>query len=653
MTKKNIMPVVVLTAICIVVAALLGVINMFTAPVIAEAEAQKVYDSFRNVLDGVYEDATVPETAPDTVTAMYKVSDEDGNLLGHVATVTVKGYAGNISVTVGVDSEGKVTKAEVTASSETHGKAGMATYTDNFKGLDAAGVEAVDTFSGATISSTAIRGAILDAVNAVTGVESDDSAEEETLPKTDDEIIALAKELIGKDVELTNVTPEKTTLVKRMYKASGSNGYVAYVVAISPNYGTVETETLIHISTTGKIVNTNKLVWKTSDAMYGYVPPTEDVVNEFYGRLPGNTSGTVGSVDLVTNATSTSTRLMDGIKEALAVADTLIKADMPTPEDEIKTLAKELVGKDVDLADVTPDNSVLVKKMYKLGGGNGYIAYVVVISANYGTVETETLIHISNAGKIAGVKKMIWKTSDAMYGYVPPTEEVVNEFYGRLPGNTSGTVGDVDLVTNATNTSTNLMNGIKEALAAADTLIKADMPTAESEIYDLIDGLVGKGVQKTDITPANSTYVRRLYKLSDGSGYAAYIVAISPNYGTVETETLVHIDNDGKIASVKKMIWKTSDAMYGYVPPTEDVVNEFYGRLPGNDVGTVGGVDLVTNATSTSTRLMDGIKEALNIVDTMIEKKADNTARIVGIAVIAVALAGAVTFTVIKRKRGL
>ena len=53
MTKKNIMPIVVLTAICVVVAALLGVVNMLTAPIIAEAESQKVYDSFRNVLDGV------------------------------------------------------------------------------------------------------------------------------------------------------------------------------------------------------------------------------------------------------------------------------------------------------------------------------------------------------------------------------------------------------------------------------------------------------------------------------------------------------------------------------------------------------------------------------------------------------------------------
>ena len=653
MTKKNIMPVAVLTAICVVVAALLGVVNMLTAPIIEAAEAQKVYDSFRNVLDGVYEDADVPENAPNSVTAMYKVTDNDGKLLGHVATVTVKGYADNISVTVGVDADGKVTKAEVTASAETHGKAGMKNYTDNFAGLDAAGVAEVDTFSGATISSTAIRGAILDAVNAITGVESDDSGNEETLPKTDDEIISLAKELIGKDVELANVTPEGTTLVKRMYKASENSGYVAYIVAISPNYGTVETETLIHISNTGKIVNINKLLWKTSDAIYGYVPPTEDVVNEFYGRLPGNNSGSIGEVELVTNATSTSTRLVDGIKEALSVADTLIKKDMPTEETRVKELAKELVGKDVELVDVTPDNSTLVKKMYK-AGGDGYVAYVVVISSNYGTVETETLIHIGNDGKIVKINKMVWKTSDAIYGYVPPTEDVVNEFYGRLPGNNSGSIGEVDLVTNATNTSTNLMNGIKEALTAADTLIKNDMPTEETRVKELAKELVGKDVELTDVTPNGTKFVRRIYK-AGSEGYVAYVVAISPNYGTVETETLIHIGNDGKIVKINKLLWKTSDAINGYVPPTEDVVNEFYGRLPGNNSGTIGEVELVTHATNTATRLVDGIKEALAAADTLIEgeaaNKVDNTARIVGVTVIVLALGAAIAFTVIKRKR--
>ena len=646
MTKKNLMPVVVLTAICIVVAALLGVINMLTAPIIEAAEAQKVYDSFRVVLDGTFETVEVPEGAPKSVTSLYKVTDGT-ELKGHVLTLVTKGYAGDIGITVGIDKDGKVTKAVVTSESESHGKAGMKNYTDNFAGVGPDEVGEVDTFTGATASSTAIKSAIVDAVNFMAGSFTET---EEKLPKTDEEIMALAKELIGAEVELTDVTPEDAETVKRMYKASGNNGYVAYAVVISANYGTVETETLIHISNTGKIVNVNKLVWKTSDAMYGYVPPTEEVVNEFYGRLPGNGSSTIGDVELVTNATSTSTNLMNAIKESLAAADELIKKDMPTDEATIIEISKGLIGSDVELADVTPEGLDFVKKIYKAGAGKGYIAYTVVISANYGTVETETLIHISATGKIESVKKMIWKTSDAMYGYVPPTEDVVDAFYDRLPGNGSATIGEVDLVTNATSTSTNLMNAIKEALGATDAIIANDLPTAEVDIIAAAKEMIGKDIALVDITPASAAYLKRLYKADEE--YIAYIVVIS-QYGNVETETLVHIDGDGRIVSVKKMIWKTSDAMYGYVPPTEEVVDAFYARLPGNGLGTIDGIELATNATSTSTRLIDGLKEALTAADADIaaNAKPDNTARIVGIAVIVVAVGAAAAFTAIKRKK--
>ena len=645
MTKKNLMPVIVLTAICIAVAALLGAINLLTEQRIADNEAQKVYDSFRVVLDGTFETLDVPEGAPKSVKSIYKVTDGT-ELKGHVLTLVTKGYAGDIAITVGVDKDGKVTKAVVTSEAESHGKAGMKNYTDRFAGVGADEVESVETFTGATASSTAIKGAIVDAVNFMAGGFE---AEAEKLPRTDEEIIALGKELIGSEVELTDVTPEDTTDVKRMYKASGNNGYIAYVLVIS-QYGTTETETLIHISNTGKIVSVNKLVWKTSDAMYGYVPPTDGVVNAFYDRLPGTTSDTADGVELVTNATSTSTKLMTGIKEALAIADSLIKKDMPTPEEQVISLGKELIGTDVELAEVTPEGLDFVKKIYKAGAGKGYIAYAVVISANYGTVETETLIHISSTGKIEGVKKMVWKTSDAIYGYVPPTEDVVNAFYASLAGNGSATIGDVDLVTNATNTSTNLMNAIKEALTATDALIAKDLPTAEADIIAAAKDMIGKDVELVDITPASAEYLKRLYKSSEG--YIAYTVVIS-QYGTVETETLIHIDNAGKIVSVKKMIWKTSDAMHDYVPPTEEVVDAFYARLPGNSSGTIGDVELVSNATNTSTNLMNAISEALTAADAEIakDKANDNTARVVGIAVIAVSIAAAAAVTVIKRKR--
>ena len=103
--------------------------------------------------------------------------------------------------------------------------------------------------------------------------------------------------------------------------------------------------------------------------------------------------------------------------------------------------------------------------------GNGYIAHVLVMSTNYvGVVESEALVHIGEDGKIINIKKLAFKTSDAIYGYVPPTEDAINAFYDRLPGNGMGSIDGVDLVTNATNTSGNVIASIKEALGAVNSL---------------------------------------------------------------------------------------------------------------------------------------------------------------------------------------
>ncbi len=348
--KENIMPVAVLAIICLVVAALLGAVNMITGPIIQKAEEQKVYDSLREVIDGEFAPAEIPEGASSDITAMYKVTD-GGDLVGYAVTLSAKGYASQILMTVGVNADGSVRKVVITSQAESHGKAGMATYPDKFTGVEADALADVELFSGATISSTAIKNAVINAVNAVTGgsIEvPDNGGEDEELPKTDEELLALSVQLVGSGSTFTDVTPEDTELVKRVYKEDSGKGYVAYMVVISPNYGTVETETLVHIGNDGKIVNVMKLVWKTSDAMYGYVPPTEDVVNEYYAKLPGNNSASFnedfigeGEVEHVTNATNTSGRLAKSIGEALSVADSLIAAE---PEIEIPDYAARIIG---------------------------------------------------------------------------------------------------------------------------------------------------------------------------------------------------------------------------------------------------------------------------------------------------------------------
>ena len=143
----------------------------------------------------------------------------------------------------------------------------------------------------------------------------------------------------------------------------------------------------------------------------------------------------------------------------------------------------------------------------------------------------------------------------------------------------------------------------------------------ENEIYNLAANLIANdNLRKIYVNADDTQYLKRLYKDNGGSGYVAYLV-VQSQYGGSETETLVHISNDGEILNINKLVWKTSDAMYGFVPPSEDVVDAFYARLIG--AGTYelnynfmqSGSELVSGATNTSKNLVSSLYEALTFVD--------------------------------------
>ena len=481
MTKKNIMPVAVLTVICIVVAILLAVVNYFAAPEIKKNADRKVNESLYAVLDeadGFYEVKLDDYTSkPATVKSAYK--DKGGN--GYVIvleTSTSYTSGAKMSVTVGIGTDGVIKGAKITQYSETK-DFGKETYPKTFVGLTSDDIDTSNSellVSGVTYSSKAFKAAVKDALGfaAVLGGAAPTEPEPEVLPKTDAEIIALANALVGSGADLEDVTPEKRELVKRVYKDKGGKGYVAYLLVIS-QYGIPETETLVHFTNNGKIAGVSKLTWKTSDAMFGYVPPTEEVVDAFYAKLKDNNSKTFKEkftgegVELVSNATNTATALVNSIVEAFGIVDDLIIKDMPTAEATVKSLAAALVGEGADLEEIAIGTNDYTRRLYRDKSGKGYVAYAVVIS-QYGTPETETLIYNDNDGKIVGIKKITWKTSDAMYGYVPPTEEVVDAFYAKLLDNDLASIkanftGEgVELVANATSTSTRLVESIIEAL---------------------------------------------------------------------------------------------------------------------------------------------------------------------------------------------
>lgn len=160
--KKSIVSTVVLVSICAVMAILLALTNSVTAPIIkknqdaaANAALLEVMPNGKGFEKVEFDAAALPKT----VTEVYK---EQGG--GYVITLTTTGYGSGLVIMCGVNAEGIVTGATCLASQETLGK--EKTYGESFTGKDAAGVDALDTISGATKTTTAYKNAIKDALNS-------------------------------------------------------------------------------------------------------------------------------------------------------------------------------------------------------------------------------------------------------------------------------------------------------------------------------------------------------------------------------------------------------------------------------------------------------------------------------------------------------
>ena len=164
--KKNIFPALVLGCICLVVAVLLSVVNMITAPIIAARQTAAADAALLEVLPGCTGAKPVELTAdyPATVTQGYKADN------GCVFQVEVTGKSTGLVIMVGVSSDGKITGTKVIANQETP------SYADKvFPGLEGTDGQytgmSLDTFepqltSGATLTSRAYSEAIKAALQA-------------------------------------------------------------------------------------------------------------------------------------------------------------------------------------------------------------------------------------------------------------------------------------------------------------------------------------------------------------------------------------------------------------------------------------------------------------------------------------------------------
>jgi len=163
-------PFLVLVGICVVVTLLLAFTNSITAPVIAKNKAEAEEKTRQSVLAGATAFSQVScDTESLGVQSVYK---DDGGA-GYVITAVEKGYKGDVTVTVGVDGSGKIVGLNADVSTETTGvgsRAGGSAYIQKFIGLSGS-ADSVDTISGATYSSTAVKKGVAAALKAFDAVK--------------------------------------------------------------------------------------------------------------------------------------------------------------------------------------------------------------------------------------------------------------------------------------------------------------------------------------------------------------------------------------------------------------------------------------------------------------------------------------------------
>ncbi|MCD7947175.1 MAG: RnfABCDGE type electron transport complex subunit G [Oscillospiraceae bacterium] len=162
--------VIVLFLVAAIVAALLGVVNLFTAPVIALNQQRTKEEAMEAVLPADSYEQVDYTGADTTVMELYRAGDA-----GWVVQVAPTGFSGAITMMVGVNSDETISGVSITEHAETSGLGANATkpaFRDQFVGKS--GTQAVtkdggeiQALTGATITSRAVASGVNSALGAV------------------------------------------------------------------------------------------------------------------------------------------------------------------------------------------------------------------------------------------------------------------------------------------------------------------------------------------------------------------------------------------------------------------------------------------------------------------------------------------------------
>lgn len=184
MFKEKFMPTIVLGSICLVVALLLSVVNMFTGPVIEAAQNAAANEALLEVLpDGKnFEELTIDENYPAVINMGYKAEG------GFVFRASVTGKSSGLVIMCGISTDGKIVGTKVIAEQETDSyDANVFPFVEGldgkYKDMSSADFEPY-LVSGATLTSRAFSEAMkasLDAYIVANGGTVDSRTPEQIL----------------------------------------------------------------------------------------------------------------------------------------------------------------------------------------------------------------------------------------------------------------------------------------------------------------------------------------------------------------------------------------------------------------------------------------------------------------------------------------
>ncbi len=591
MKKQNIMPVVVLTVICLIAALLMGVVNMICAPIIEAAQLEASNAALKVVLpDGKnFKEEALKTGFPEEITKAYSAEG------GYVFESSVSGNKPGIIVMCGISADGKVVGVEVIKNDETPSYWSkvypLVAGTDGvYSGKNNSDISA-ELVSGATKSSTALYQAVKASLNAyavMTGGEVDDSEEvEPEAPKapetgrTEAEVLELAKAMYDGDVTLVEYEVENPDITTLKVFRNESDGTFVFHIATRTEWVANETEALFLTDDRGTVLDVNLLNWTVGHGV-NYTP---EYVNSFIGTNKYFTY----EVELVTDATGTSKNLLNALESALIS----VFANISLTDAEILKLAESVTPEGKELEAVALENAPeAVKAMFKLSDDSGYVFYTVT-STQYVARETEAFVYINAAGKIQTMRLVNWTVGHGVY----PTKEFVDGFIGK----SEATIGGVEIVSGATGTSDNLKNAIKDALS----LVPVSFLKTDEEIKDIAAELLPKStaLTKLEISKELPAALKAMFKY--GGGYVFYTVT-STQYVDVETEAVICTDSNGRITGIKLLTWTVGHGV-NYTP---EYINSFIGK----NRFSVNDAELVTEATGTSLNLVNAIDGVLEVL---------------------------------------